>query len=784
MKNSKQKGRSVFRLFYKVFCSFFGAVFAVCFLFGALHLCFPLEKAGFFPPSGMQVFDEDGKALRFFLAADDCWRFETSLSEISPKLQQLVIFSEDRWFFHHFGINPFSVVRAAWLNMRSARIVSGASTVSMQLARLVRPAKRTFWAKLRESFRAVQIEFLFTKNEILDRYLNLAPFGRNIVGVGAASWFYFGKIPSQLSLGESALLVALPRSPAGYDPIRYPKRAKKIRDAILRKSLQAGLFSENEIRYALAEPLPKAYTPLPLHAPHFCELTRRFFSTSQIKTSLKFDLQAACVSRFRLHLQKIRQQGIKDGACVVLDRENGKIRAFVGSYSYFDSRHGQINAALVPRSPGSTLKPFLFARAFDLGKILPESIVFDIPVDFSGYKPKNYDDTFLGMMTAGAALASSRNVPSVRLLTDIGFEDFYVLLQKGGLRSLGKNADKYGLSFILGACEVNLLELTNLYAVLANGGEYRPWTLLGKSKPVSRLSSEECRLFSPAAAWLTNRILTQVKRSDLPKAWDLTRDMPQIAWKTGTSFGHRDAWAVGFSARHIIGVWVGNLNGEAVKGISGVSQAGPLLFDLFRAVQEKDESLALPQPTDIQEIELCALSGLRASAFCPKCKQAWAVYGVLPRYCDWHKQIFVDRKSGERLVGQCLSVFPYTEKIITVYPQEIAGWRKEQGLPIPFVPPVSPKCTQIAPGKGPFLVSPSSVTPYLLQKDVPPELQKISFIARTEADVTRLFWFVDGELMAEGSPEQVHFWVPQKGKHRLVVQDDLGRKTAITFWVE
>ncbi len=778
-KDALQKKSFSFGLFFRrAALGGLGLVGACCLLFLLFHLCYPLEKNLFFPSTGIQILDADGKPLRFFLSKDDSWRFETSLDEISPVLRQVALASEDRWFYSHFGVNPFSVARAALTNLRAGRVVCGASTISMQLARLIHPAPRTFRVKLRESLRALQIELVLSKKEILERYLNLAPFGRNIVGVGAASWFYFGKTAARLSLGEAALLVALPRAPAAYDPMRHPKTARKVRNRILAKVGEYGLFSPEEIQRAMREPLPRAFTPLPMYAPHFCELAARFFHGGQARTSLKLDLQLAARARFRLHLQKMRKQGIRDGACVVLDRFTHKIQALVGSYEYFDPEHGQINAALVKRSPGSTLKPFLFAQAFDLGKILPQSLVFDIPMDFSGYSPKNYDGKFRGMITAGSALASSRNVPAVRLLADIGLERFYDLLQKGGLQSLEEKSE-YGLSFILGACAVNLLELTNLYGVLANGGKYRPWGLSADKEQAAPAS-----LLSGASVWLTNQILTLVERPDLGRAWALTRDIPRIAWKTGTSFGHRDAWAVGFSGRHIIGVWVGNLTGEAVKGISGAQNAGPLLFDLFRAVQTREESLALPKPDDAVRIPVCALSGLRASPFCPHKEFVWAVGGHLPEQCGWHKRIFVDSQSGERLVGACLGLRPHKPQILTVYPREIAGWRKEQGMSTPQIPPVSKHCAQVAPGKGPLVVSPCPATPYILQKGVPPEWQKIPLIARSQAGVKTLYWFCDGKLIVKGPPEKKHFLALKKGLHRIVVQDDLGRSTTVRVQVE
>lgn len=463
---------------------FLAAVFGVVLLVGlglwTLWVTFPFPLAALAPGPSTVVVARNGVPLRFYLAPDESWRFPVRLGEIAPILPRVVLAAEDRHFRHHPGINPLSLVRAAWSNLRAGHVVSGGSTITMQLARLADPRPRTLRIKCFEAFRALQLERRLSKDAILEAYCNLAPYGGNLVGVGAASYFYFGKTPDRLSLAEAALLAVLPRSPVRLDPVRHPRAAKAVRDRLLADLARRRIVTDVAAREAMAAPLPASRRRPPCIAPHFCELVRsRAGPGARVATTLDPAAQQAVEHILRGRSSWLRAQGIGSVAAVVLDPANREVLALVGGTDFFgDPRFGQINGATIRRSPGSALKPFLYAMAMDQGRIFPQSQLLDIPTGFAGYNPKNYDGLYLGRVTVEQALVTSRNVPAVRLLDAVGTGPFLDLLRRGGLATLDKPAAHYGLSLVLGGGEVTLLSLVNLYADLASLGEHRPPRLL------------------------------------------------------------------------------------------------------------------------------------------------------------------------------------------------------------------------------------------------------------------------------------------------------------------
>ena len=746
----------------------------------ALYLANPFPLAALQPGASSLVVARNGAPLRLYLAPDQAWRLPVRLADIAPILPRVLIAAEDRHFRRHPGVNPLSLVRAAWSNLRAGQVVSGGSTITMQLARLAQPRERTLAAKCAEALRALQLERRLTKDAILEHYCNMAPYGGNIVGVGAASFFYFSKTPDRLSLAEAALLAVLPRSPLRLDPVRHPEAARRTRDRLLTDLARLGVVTETAAREAMATPLPAALARPPFTAPYFCELARiQAGPRSRVATTLDPVAQQAATSILRGRASWLRTQGIGAVAAVVLDPATREVLAMVGGTDYFgDTRFGQINGTTIRRSPGSTLKPFLYAMALDQGLISPQSLLLDIPTGFAGYTPKNYDGLYRGRVTAEQALVTSLNVPAVRLLDTVGPAPFLDLLRRGGLASLDKPAGHYGLSLILGGGEVTLLSLTNLYADLASLGEHRPPRL------VPGPPETPTRLFSPEACALVTEILARVERPDLPTSWERALAVPAVAWKTGTSYGHRDAWAVGYSADRVIGVWVGNMDGRPVKGISGAVHAGPILFELFRAVEEHGSRLAMPPGLNIAEVEVCAESRQLPGANCPRRVMAKIIPGrTRLGPCPVHAQILVDEATGLRLEGDCLLTHAAKPRIVAQYPAELVSWWRAVGIPFETPPQTAPGCG--ASGKeGPRIVSPSPATPYKLRRDAPAVFQQIVLAADVPAGSRSLSWYVDGELAAQGEPGARLFWQPSPGTHRLVVADDRGRSDAVTVRVE
>ena len=800
-------------------------------LFLAADQLFPFPWAALERPPARVITDRHGTPLRYVLPADDTWRFPVRRGELPGELVRAVVASEDQHFYRHPGVDPLAVLRAAWSNLRAGEVVSGASTIPMQIARMATPAPRTLGSKLREAFRALQLVLHRSKDSLLDTYLDLAPYGSNIEGVGAAARFYFGKEPAQLSLGEIALLAVLPRSPVAFDPTLHPEAARRARAALLDRLERQGVFPPEEIAAARQEPIPTRRRPVPWQAPHFTDLILSSGATAgqtaedasggppeQETTTLDLGLQRTVERLVRGRIGTLRAEGLGNAAAVVVQIDGRAVRALVGSAGYSETLYdGQVDGAIARRSPGSTLKPFLYAMALDEGLILPDSYLLDIPTDFAGYVAENYDGRYRGRVTAREALIHSLNAPAVRLLSRAGLQPFLQLLLRGGLETLDRPAAEYGLPLILGAGEVRLLDLTNLYATLAAGGVHRPVRLLepgsrqarerrGREGSLARDDSarygrlgpgddEADRLISPEAAWTVTGILREVQRPDLPRAWDLTRGAPEVAWKTGTSYGHRDAWAVGFSRHYAVGVWVGSFDGTPHKGISGSEHAAPLLFEIFRALEPGGVAPVRPFGLQLDTIALCTLSHELPGPFCPEVRR----YPYLPGHshlhtCTLHRRVPIDRETGGLVTADC-GPRPFDWRRVVVYPAELVAWERgshrndeiSAGLP-----PVSPRCPGGGGGIGeigghsaaPKIVSPDAATPYRLRRGAPLDYQRIALVARTGPDAHRLYWYQDGLLVGSAAAGETLFLTPTRGHHRLAVTDDLGRTDGMSYEVE
>lgn len=746
-------------------------------VFGLLNALFPLPEEWLSPPSGTRVLDRSGIELRRFLATDSMWRFPVTLHEVSPDLVKALIESEDRWFYEHPGVNPFSIVRAAWGNLVAERVVSGASTIPMQIARMSDPRSRNLEAKAIEAFRAIQLSIKYSKTELLEAYLNLAPFGGNIMGVGAASLLYFDKPSSQLSLGESALLAVLPRAPNRYNPARHPDRAMVIRNQVLELLTNRKVVDSAEAKRAMRQPMVAHHRPSPMLAPHFSLFAKhRLGAKPNLVTTLDISKQRTLEQLLFRHVLRIRQEGITNAAAVILDRKTREVLAMVGSVDFFDDQtQGQVNNAISRRSPGSTLKPFLYALAFDQGLAIPESRMLDVPTDFAGYTPENYSGTFSGQVTVGEALSHSLNVPAVRLLTRVGLSDFYDLLKRGGLETINRPASFYGLPLALGTCEVRLLDLANLYATLAEGGRHRPWRIASHS------DETELQLFSPEASHTISQILTKVTRPDMPDSWRLTQDRPIVAWKTGTSFGHRDAWAVGFDDAIAVGVWVGNPDGKVVKGISGAVHAGPLFFDILRAFTTGSRDLHLAEAPNLRPVKICKVSHLLAGPDCPETYTALAGPKLKIGRCSDHKRILVDAETGDLLEGDCVMIRPAISKVVRTVPPDLAAWLASQGKSVPKLPPLSSYCSDVPSGEPPSIISPSATTTYVIRHDTPSQFQKINLKAVSSDPSQILWWYVDGVFIGTTSDKKTLFYSMQLGKHQVSVTDGFGRSHTLEF---
>ncbi len=769
-----------------------------CF-FALANWCFPLSTEKLQLPPSTVVLDRNGEWLRAFTAPDDMWRLpETSLDAISPRFQTAMLTYEDRWFYHHWGINPVSLAGATFDNLKAGKIVRGGSTITMQLARLMEPKNRTLPNKLFEMFRAFQLELTYTKSEILTFYFNMLPYGGNIVGSGAAARLYFNKPQSALSLGEAALLAAIPNSPERLRPDRFPERARKARKKVLQRMKDAGKISKQQLQEAGQEPIPKKRYSLPFKAPHLSRLlvneqpsqVSQHVGNQRIHTTIDQHYQDTAERILREHLRPLQGQGVSTGSVVIIDTKTREVLAMVGSHDFFDkASEGQVNGTLALRSPGSTLKPFIYALAIDKGIITPRTLLFDVPVDYVGYSPVNFDGKFTGYITAQEALARSLNVPAVNLYAKLGESQLYGLLQQAGISTFSDQVE-YGLSLVLGGCGVNLLELTNLYAGLANMGEFAPYQLIvdraagNEKRGGASVSASVSRLLRPETSWVITEMLTTLKRPDFPESFEVTGTMPKVAWKTGTSYGHRDAWSIGYSPELTIGVWIGNFNGTGVPILSGSEAAAPILFALFTTLSGEKAHQWFTEPVNLKTRLVCALTGLPLSPHCLTSISDVYIPGVSSvRECHIHKSIQVDITTGERLCSSCRPGKHFREETIAVWPAAVATWLDANGFGVSRLPAHNADCTRPLAGTHPVILSPARDAVYHIRANIPPEYQKIRLAASVSGDTQEIFWFLNGELVFKGQAVEPTFLTPIAGKHELTCIDGAGRSTSLPLTI-
>ncbi len=748
-------------------------------IFFTLNAFFPLPVEKLHPPSSTIVLDRNGQVLRVYLAPDDMWRIPVGYDEISPLLKQAVLTFEDRYFYWHFGINPISILRAAWANLRAGHIVQGGSTITMQVARLMEPKPRTLKNKLIEAFRALQLEWKFSKEQILEFYFNLAPYGGNLVGIGAAAQFYFNKRSDQLSLGEAALLTVIPNAPNRYRPDLNVKMAHRARRKVLERLFRQKKITERDQEEALSEPIPAERFPAPFRAPHFAdELKQRYPQLTKIHTTIDLNIQTLVENLLHQHLKPWRARGITNGAVVVIENKTRAVRALVGSLDFFDeTSQGQVNGAMSPRSPGSALKPFVYALGLEQGLVSPQSLLYDVPVEYSGYRPVNYDNKYHGAVSMEEALIRSLNVPAVNLASQLAGGGVYTFLKEAGLSTLKQPPEYYGLTLVLGGCEVTLLELTNLYAGLAEGGRFRSYRWLEDQSNEAGKS-----LLSSGTCYIITEILSKLRRPELPSSWELTVDVPKIAWKTGTSYGHRDAWSIGYTPEYTIGVWVGNFDGRGVPALVGAEAAAPLLFEIFEALLKPATTRWFIQPESVGVRQVCAVSGMPLSKYCPAAKSELYLPGISPaQRCTLHRMILVDEATGFRLCPVCRSGRKYRQRIVTVWPAKLASWMIEHGIPVDQIPRHYPRCPKIAAGQTPVILSPLANSEYRIRPDVPLDYQKLPLKAAVSNQIKKLYWFLNGRLIFTGNPHQIFFLTPAQGKYKLICMDEEGRSSEVQF---
>ena len=547
--------------------------------YGAILLAFPfsyenLDNIGY----SQSVYDKNGDMLRAFTNSKDQWLMPVELDNLNQNFINATIAIEDKRFFYHHGVDIGAILRAIKLNLVNKRVISGASTLSMQVIRLVGERDRTFKNKIMEAIHAMHLERIYTKEEILKLYFEIAPYGGNIHGVKAASLRYFKKHPRDLSLSECALLAGLPQSPSLLRPDRYPERARKRRGMVLDSMLRNGFITKNQYSIANNEPVVAGNYSFPFKAAHFSRFMKsKFKGESDISTTLDSNIQHFAEVILRDKLYELKPYGVTNGAVVVIENKTGAVRAMVGSSDFFSKdSSGQINGTLSRRCPGSTLKPFTYALAFDRGLCTPETILEDSPIQYNGYMPQDYDRAYRGPVTAKDALIDSLNIPAVEVLNKVGYNNLYYLLERLGISTLDRAPEHYGLALTLGSCEVRLLELTNAYACLGRGGIYK-----SIQYNQNKTSNAKRRVISEGAAYQVADILSDTTRLGAIGIYRDEKLHPKIALKTGTSYDHKDAWTISYNPEYTIGVWIGNFSGRSSKALVGIEAAAPVCVRIF-----------------------------------------------------------------------------------------------------------------------------------------------------------------------------------------------------------
>jgi penicillin-binding protein 1C len=708
---------------------------------------------------GLVLLDRAGLPLRSTRAADGSLRRWVALADMDPDVIAAFLVVEDRRFYTHAGVDLHAAARAAAANLRAGRIVAGGSTITMQLARILRPTGRTWPGKARQALWALRIERHLPKQAILEQYLNRVPLGQGAVGVEAAAGLYFGAHASELSLGQAALLAGLAREPSATNPLVSPRLAATRRTVALSRLAAAGYATPQAAARARSEPVLAHPAAGAFLAPHFATHAARWAERSgpapgAVRTSLDLPLQTALEAEVGHTVETLADRGAGQAAAVVLDNATGEVLAWVGSPDFWADTAGQVDMVTSARQPGSALKPFLYALAFDRG-YTPASILPDIARAYETstgpYRPRNYDRRFHGPVRAREALASSYNVPAVDLASRVGVGSLLHLLREAGFVSLGRSAEYYGLGLALGNGDVTLLELANGYRALANGGVWRPWRW--RAAPPGAPAEPGRRIVSSRAAALVLDILDDPVARIPGFGVESPFDFPfPVAVKTGTSRHFTDNWAVGAGAGFTVAVWVGNFSGRPMDGVSGVSGAGPLLHRAVRLTAARHAPGALPTPESAGDVPvaICRLSGLRATPRCPSAVE-WFVPGTEPSgACDWH------RADG------------------VVLPAEFAEWAQAPpDEPAPAPPQLS---LAAAPAGGFRIVSPLDGDVYGVPSGVE---RRYATIALRAADAAgRVRWFVDGH------PHSSPRWALERGSHNIRALDAGGRTAEVRVTVE
>lgn len=729
--------------------------------------------------------DHSGELLGAKIADDGQWRFPVS-EEVPEKFKTAIIEFEDNNFYRHSGIDPIAIGRAIVQNYEAGEVVSGASTLSMQVIRLAKEnPKRTVWEKLKEMTQATRLELSYSKDEILTFYAAHAPFGGNVVGLEAASWRYFGRTSEKLSWAETAMLAVLPNSPALIHPGRNRDALKVKRDRLLKRLYQKNEIDSLTYQLAILETLPEKPHSLPSDAPHY--LAKKYLGNESgkiVHSSIDQKLQQKVNSIVDYHYQQLKANGVHNIGVVVLDVKNEQSAAYVGNTNS-GSKHGnQVDVISAPRSTGSILKPFLYMLKLNEGEILPNTLVPDVPSRFSDYSPKNFTRTYSGAVPASEALARSLNVPAVYMLQEFGVPKFHHYLNELGLSSIKNAPEHYGLSLILGGAEASLWEISSTYAALAKQmNEYDP--RISESalfKTIDFENQKEGREkfeLSPGAIWQTFEAMVEVNRPEGEAFWRRFEGARKVAWKTGTSFGYRDGWAIGITPEYVVGVWVGNADGEGRPNLTGIKTAGPILFDIFNTLPT---TTWFNEPVyELEKISVCRLSGHRAGQYCEFLETATVPKaGLKTAVCPFHKLLHLNNEETERVNSSCRDRSEIKTKPWFVLPADQEWYYRKSHPEYKPLPPLAEYCRE-EELLGMKMIYPFKASSIYVPIELDGEVGKTVFEVAHRIPSAKVFWHLNDQFIGETVKFHQLSISPKKGRHTLVLVDEYGERLEHKF---
>jgi penicillin-binding protein 1C len=755
-----------------------GAIIGMAYWFA---VCLPDPL--FTTPKSTILEDKNGRLLAGRIANDGQWRFPVGDS-LPDKFIQSIIHFEDEYFFRHPGINPVSFARAFKQNVKAKRVVSGGSTLSMQTIRLARKGKsRSIGEKLIEVILALRLELSYSKKEILDLYAANAPFGGNVVGLEAAAWRYYSRNINQLSWGEMTVLAVLPNQPSLVYPGKNAKRLLAKRNRLLDKLESRGVIDSITCELSKEEPLPGSPHGIPGITPHLLNrVIKEGYGGRRIRTTIEMAMQQNVNQIVEHYHDLLSQNEIHNMAVLVLNVKSGEVMAYTGNSNCPDEGSGSsVDVIISPRSTGSVLKPFLYTFMLEDGAILPNALVPDIPTRIAGYAPKNFDKTYDGAVPASEALARSLNIPAIRMLREYGTEQFYHKLKNLNLRHINKHTDHYGLSIILGGAEASLWDLSSAYLNMArtlNGNG-----LIAEGNFNANMDAkpypETDEIYDPAALWWTVEAMSTLNRPWQEAGWGEFHSANKVAWKTGTSFGHRDAWAIGFTPDHLVAVWVGNADGEGRPGLTGLNVAAPVMFKVFKHFPNGDW-FEEPQ-THMTSVNVCSESGFLATHICPNPKTIHVpLKGNRTKSCKYHKIVHLDSAEQYQVSSDCYTVSDMKTKPWFVLPAVQEWYFKSKNPTYQSAPKFLPECESNS-SENMAVIYPKNRSGIFIPRGLDGLLEKVVFEIAHRQPESKVYWHLDNQFIGSTQTEHNLELAASAGNHTVTVIDEHGEQVNWIF---